>query len=138
MLSTAPDPRVPSAFRLGIAWVMMWVALALHVTDEALTGFLSVYNPTVLALRAARVLADADIRISRMAYRSDSWHSVAGDTFAICFSQCVVDPPDLLLCALVAGVVNALGHTVATILATRSVQCSSSVRRRVSIPRPCC
>jgi hypothetical protein len=27
-------------------------AMALHVTDEALTGFLSVYNPTVLALRA--------------------------------------------------------------------------------------
>src|SRR5437899_2898538 len=41
-----------SEFRLGIAWVMLWVALALHVTDEALTGFLSVYNPTVLALRA--------------------------------------------------------------------------------------
>jgi hypothetical protein len=27
-------------------------ALALHVTDEALTGFLSVYNPTVRALRS--------------------------------------------------------------------------------------
>jgi hypothetical protein len=31
---------------------MMWIALAIHVTDEALTGFLAVYNPTVLALRA--------------------------------------------------------------------------------------
>jgi hypothetical protein len=30
----------------------MWMALALHVTDEALTGFLSIYNPTILALRA--------------------------------------------------------------------------------------
>ncbi len=27
------------------------VALILHVTDEALTNFLSVYNPTVIALR---------------------------------------------------------------------------------------
>jgi hypothetical protein len=27
------------------------VAAAVHVTDEALTGFLSVYNPTVIALR---------------------------------------------------------------------------------------
>jgi hypothetical protein len=37
--------------RLGIAWVALCLALATHVTDEALTGFLSVYNPTVLALR---------------------------------------------------------------------------------------
>jgi len=36
---------------LGIAWIAMWAALALHVADEALTGFLSVYNPTVTALR---------------------------------------------------------------------------------------
>ena len=27
------------------------MALALHVTDEALTNFLSVYNPTVMAIR---------------------------------------------------------------------------------------
>jgi len=32
--------------RLGIAWVLLCAGLALHVTDEALTGFLSVYNPT--------------------------------------------------------------------------------------------
>ena len=38
--------------RLGRAWLALCCALALHVTDEALTGFLSVYNPTVLALRS--------------------------------------------------------------------------------------
>ena len=38
--------------RLGQAWLALSAALALHVTDEALTGFLSVYNPTVLALRS--------------------------------------------------------------------------------------
>jgi hypothetical protein len=37
--------------RLGIAWLLLSVAVAAHVADEALTGFLSVYNPTVLALR---------------------------------------------------------------------------------------
>src|SRR5713226_9868296 len=42
----------PSTFKLGIAWVAICLALAIHVTDEASTGFLSVYNPTVLALRA--------------------------------------------------------------------------------------
>ncbi|HYX70491.1 MAG TPA: hypothetical protein VE825_15255 [Terriglobales bacterium] len=42
----------PRDARLGWAWVMLCLALAAHVSDEALTGFLSVYNPTVLAMRA--------------------------------------------------------------------------------------
>jgi len=36
----------------GSAWVALSVALAIHVTDEALTDFLSVYNPAVRAIRA--------------------------------------------------------------------------------------
>ncbi len=40
------------AARLGWAWLLLCLAVAAHVTDEALTGFLSVYNPTVLAMRA--------------------------------------------------------------------------------------
>jgi hypothetical protein len=43
------DPRY---LRLGIAWTLLCFAVALHVFDEASTGFLAVYNPTVLALRA--------------------------------------------------------------------------------------
>lgn len=35
----------------GWPWVTLCVVLALHVTDEALTNFLSIYNPTVRALR---------------------------------------------------------------------------------------
>ena len=37
--------------RVRIAWLWLVVALALHVIDEASTGFLDVYNPTVRALR---------------------------------------------------------------------------------------
>ena len=37
---------------LGWAWLGLTAALALHVADEALTGFLDVYNPTVTALRS--------------------------------------------------------------------------------------
>ena len=44
--------QISSTKKLGIAWVQLCLALAAHVTDEALTGFLSVYNPTVLALQA--------------------------------------------------------------------------------------
>jgi hypothetical protein len=39
------------SFRFGFAWVLLSIALTLHVTDEAVTDFLSVYNPTVQAIR---------------------------------------------------------------------------------------
>jgi hypothetical protein len=41
--------RVRVAF--GRAWLAMTLALAAHVADEALTGFLDVYNPIVRAAR---------------------------------------------------------------------------------------
>jgi hypothetical protein len=42
----------PSPYRkLGLAWICLCLATAIHVTDEALTGFLAVYNPTVTAMR---------------------------------------------------------------------------------------
>jgi len=36
----------------GVPWLLLCGAFALHVIDEALTDFLSVYNPTVRAIRA--------------------------------------------------------------------------------------
>jgi hypothetical protein len=50
--TSSSAPRRAYTPRLGWAWLALCGALALHVTDEALTGFLSVYNPTVLALRS--------------------------------------------------------------------------------------
>lgn len=38
--------------RFGHAWVALSIVLALHVADEALTDFLSVYNPIVRNARA--------------------------------------------------------------------------------------
>jgi len=46
--AASPEP----ARRFGRAWVALTVVLALHVADEALTDFLSVYNPIVRAARA--------------------------------------------------------------------------------------
>ena len=43
---------VPQDRSLARAWILLCLALALHVFDEATTGFLGVYNPTVLAIRA--------------------------------------------------------------------------------------
>ena|SRR5271167_4293337 len=113
-----PAPRAESgAFRLGVAWIMMWAALAIHVTDEALSGFLLVYNPTVLALRAKlgywpmptfefrEWLTDLTVGIiilallSPLAFRNAAW-------FRAFF----------FFVAIVAGLLNATGHTIATIL----------------------
>ena len=44
------DSRPPNR-SLARAWILLCLALTLHVFDEATTGFLGVYNPTVLALR---------------------------------------------------------------------------------------
>ena len=115
----------PVSLRLGVAWVMLWMALAVHVTDEALTGFLAVYNPTVVAVRARfgfwpmptfefrewltgltvgiAVLA----ALSPFAFRDARWLR-----------------PLFYFCAVVVGIMNALGHTIATVFG----QTISSVR----------
>ena len=36
---------------LAYAWILLCLGFALHIFDEATTGFLNVYNPTVTALR---------------------------------------------------------------------------------------
>lgn len=102
---------------LGWAWVFMWLALAIHVTDEALTGFLGVYNPTVLALRskfgfwpmptftfkqwltglAAGILLLA--LLSPFAFENRRWIR-----------------PLFYFVAIVTGIFNAIGHTVGTVL----------------------
>jgi len=51
-IAQVPSREKPNATRkLGIAWVLLCAGFALHVVDEASTGFLAVYNPTVDALR---------------------------------------------------------------------------------------
>ncbi|HEU0139232.1 MAG TPA: hypothetical protein VFQ79_05960 [Bryobacteraceae bacterium] len=44
-------PETKSANGVGRAWLALCFALSLHVLDEASTGFLAVYNPTVMAIR---------------------------------------------------------------------------------------
>jgi hypothetical protein len=44
---------VANGSRFGYAWLALTGALAIHVADEALNGFLDIYNPTVLSLRAS-------------------------------------------------------------------------------------
>jgi len=52
-LMTIQLAAIPHA-QLFWAWIALCFALTLHIIDEAGTGFLSVYNPTVMALRQSR------------------------------------------------------------------------------------
>jgi len=40
-----------SSNNFGVAWVLLCLGFCAHVADEALTNFLGVYNPTVVAMR---------------------------------------------------------------------------------------
>jgi hypothetical protein len=102
--------------RLGLAWIFIWCALALHVADESIHGFLSVYNPTVTALRERlgywpmpnftfeEFLIDLTVGIlilaalTPFAFRNSSWMR-----------------PVIYFSALVLCIANAGGHTLATI-----------------------
>lgn len=101
--------------RLGSAWLALCAALALHVTDEALTGFLAVYNPTVLELRSRYLWFPMPVfefrdwltglillvvilfALSPLFFRNVRWVRPVGYFFAV------------------LNVINALGHTTATI-----------------------
>lgn len=112
VLTTRP---ADSARSLGFAWVLLALALAVHVADEASTGFLAVYNPTVLALKsrlgfwpmptfgfrewlAGLVLGIALLlALSPFAFRGARW----------------IRPLFYLLVALMF--LNGMGHTLATV-----------------------
>jgi hypothetical protein len=111
-------PRVVESYGgLGIAWIWVWVAVTLHIADEALNGFLYIYNPTVLALREklgwwpmptftfeiwlASLITGVGIlaALTPFAFRNSGWLR-----------------PIIYFCAIVFCIGNALGHTLATIL----------------------
>ena len=104
-------------FQLGLAWILMWIALAVHVADEAFTGFLAVYNPTVIALRAKFGFWP----MPTFEFREWLIGLTAGILLLALLSPLAFrNPPWLRLLfyfvVLVTGILNALGHSVATIL----------------------
>jgi Protein of unknown function with HXXEE motif len=46
------SPTTSASDRHARAWLLLVGALAVHVVDEALTGFLDFYNPLVLSIRS--------------------------------------------------------------------------------------
>jgi hypothetical protein len=125
-MNSERDPA--GAPNFGRAWILLCVAFCAHVADEALTGFLPLYNATVLAMRSeykwypmptfefrewliALIVANAVLLLlTPYAFRNAWW----------------LRP----LAYLFAGVhlLNGMGHTLATIFG-RTVS-------SVPVPRP--
>lgn len=49
-MNSGSEPGGPRNF--GLAWLLLCLAFCAHVADEALTGFLPIYNATVTAVRS--------------------------------------------------------------------------------------
>lgn len=112
-MGSGSEPDGRSNF--GMAWFLLCLAFCAHVADEALTGFLDVYNPTVLAMRArlswfpmptfeyrdwlsALIVANIVLLLlTPFAFRNAWWLRPLAYFYAI------------------VHLLNAMGHTVATI-----------------------
>lgn len=121
-------PESDGQRNFGRAWLLLCAAFCAHVADEALTGFLPVYNATVLAMRSeykwypmptfefrewliGLIIANlALLLLTPFAFRNASW----------------LRPVAYLYAAI--HLVNGLGHTLATIFG----RTASSIH----IPRP--
>jgi hypothetical protein len=121
-------PAVSSERNFGLPWLLLCLALAAHVADEALTGFLPVYNATVRAMRAEYswypmptfvfrewlfgliVVVAILLLLTPFAYRNSRWLRPFAYLFAVVMF------------------LNGMGHTLATIFG----RTASSV----PIPRP--
>jgi hypothetical protein len=113
--ATAPQPAF-STCRLGRAWLALACALALHITDEALTGFLNVWNPTVVGVHARWPW------VPMPAFRFDVWFGGLIVLVVLLFTLSpaffrgggVLRSPAYAFCFLMIG--NGLGHIVATVM----------------------
>ena len=105
-----PDPK------LGRAWLLLCVAFGAHIADEALTGFLSVYNPTVMAFRARMPwLPLPTFRSQEFLVGMISVTLLAAALSPLFFRGVRWARPLAYFFAWV-NIVNALGHTLGTIL----------------------
>jgi hypothetical protein len=100
----------------GRAWLALTVAFALHVFDEAATGFLAVYNPTVTILRSRWGW------FPMPTFEFREWLVGLIAVVAICFALTPLAArgarglrPVAWLYALIQ-LLNAAGHTLGTIL----------------------
>jgi hypothetical protein len=110
-MSTAPRPN-----NIGTPWLALCGAFALHIADEALTGFLDVYNPTVLAMQQRW----GWFLMPTFVYREWLVGLIVAWSILVCLSPWAFRGARWLrpVAWLYAGIMllNAMGHTLFTIL----------------------
>jgi hypothetical protein len=101
---------------LGAPWLALYAALALHIVDESLTGFLAVYNPTVVSLRQRW----AWFPMPPFEVREWLIGLIAACAILICLAPLAfrgarwLRPLAWIFAAIM--LLNSLGHTLATVL----------------------
>ncbi len=98
-----------------MAWFLLCLAFVAHVADEALTGFLPVYNATVLAMRSEYKWYP----MPTFGYREWLSGLIAVNILLLLFTQLAYRNARWLrpLAYFYAGIMflNGMGHTLATI-----------------------
>lgn len=125
-IATAMSPARPSSF--GAPWLALCATLALHILDEAITGFLNVYNPTVIHVRQRW----AWFPMPTFEYREWLIGLIAACVILTCLAPLAfrgarpLRPLAWIFAAIM--LLNGLGHALATIL--------GHTVSSVSFPRP--
>lgn len=100
----------------GAPWLALCAAFALHIADEALTGFLTVYNPTALAMKQRW----GWFPMPTFQFREWLIGLIVGWTILMCLSPVAfrgatwLRPVAWIYAAIM--LLNGLGHTLFTIL----------------------
>ncbi|MGC2198166.1 MAG: hypothetical protein WA628_26075 [Terriglobales bacterium] len=100
----------------GAPWLALCAAFALHIADETLTGFLKVYNPTVLALRQRW----AWFPMPQFEFREWLMELIIACAILICMAPLAyagtsgLRPPAWLFAGIM--LLNGIGHTLFSIL----------------------
>jgi hypothetical protein len=125
-MNSGHDSAGPRNF--GRAWLFLCVAFCAHVADEALTGFLPLYNATVLAMRSEYKWYP----MPTFEYREWLFGLIVANVIVLLLTPYAFRNARWLrpLAYLFAGVhlLNGMGHTLATIFG----RTASSV----PVPRP--
>src|SRR5713101_7328962 len=129
MTETIKEPgEVGGSGQFGRAWMLLCLAFCAHVADEALTGFLPIYNATVRAIRAEY----AWFPMPNFEYREWLvWLIVVNAVLLLLTPRAYRNARYLRPFASVIALImflNGMGHTLATIF--------GRVASSVPIPRP--
>jgi len=113
LVAAVPAERLNN---FGLAWVLLCLAFCAHAADEALTGFLDVYNPTVTAMRARF----AWFPMPTFAFRDSLIGLIVANLILLALTPLAYRNARALrpLAYFYAGIMllNGMGHTIFTVL----------------------